>query len=344
MPITGNKAQPCDRSVIISGGVDASNNHARYKDNVIAKFNKMKQMGFTDAQIQVFYDDGAAINVGVTNVMDDKATKQKIKDHFTALAADMTGSCTLTLFVTDHGTGYNAEQGYHGARPALVGNGVDERHAVPENTFKIDARAKAYRVERPTSCSTERRTSPPRTTTARSGSTSACDGNWVFLGTNNNGDAIISETEASGEDFNGDGDGTDADFGISVAATWRPASARYQYRTNEWDTDGDGVDDVRVRHDGTRFVIERLDGGTWKEMGRDTNGDFIIDATDGGVDWNLDGNKNGQVGFHEGINLWGKEVLWDDDFADLLKPLADKGIHIVVEMVSCFSGGIVPQL
>ena len=166
---------------------------------------------------------------------------------------------------------------------------------------------------------------------------------WVLKGSDSNSDGIISETELGGEDLNQDNDTTDNDFGFGVTNLETRLTGR-NYRSNEWDTDGDGADDVRVRWDGSRFVVERLDAGEWKEMGRDTNGDYFIDIIDGGVDWNLDGDKADQVGFHEGINLWGKEVLWDDEFAELLKPLSEKGVHIMMEMVSCFSGGFTPNL
>ena len=122
-----------------------------------------------------------------------------------------------------------------------------------------------------------------------------------------------------------------------------------KHQKNEWDTDGNGDIDVKASWNSTagKYVLERKVGTDWKEMARDTNGDFIIDKDDGGIDWNLDGDKDDQIGFHEGINLWGwgkDGVLWDDELADLLKPLHDKGIHILVEMVSCFSGGFVNNL
>ncbi len=141
-PAAGTKAQDCDRSVIIAGALDPTNDHLRYRDNIVAKFNKMKELGFTDAQIKIFYQDGSAIAVNGTNVVDDKATKQKIKDHFAALAGEMTGSCTLTLFVTGKGTGYSPEQGYSGARRALSGDDATGGMLYAENTFKIDAREK----------------------------------------------------------------------------------------------------------------------------------------------------------------------------------------------------------
>ena len=47
------------------------------------------------------------IDVDGTNAVDKAATKQAIIDHLNALAASMTGSCTLTVFIHDHGTGYS---------------------------------------------------------------------------------------------------------------------------------------------------------------------------------------------------------------------------------------------
>jgi hypothetical protein len=340
--LPGTQAQDCDRSVIISGGIDASNNHSRYVDNVVAKFNKMKELGFSDDQIEIFYNDGGEINVNGSNVVDDKTSKEKLQEHFAALLESMPGSCTLTIFVTDHGTGFNSEQGYQGARPALSGEEATTGSLHDENTFKFDARPKTYR----TSASFVLLGEQWFVTKEENGTVNLFkrEGTkWVLKGSDANSDGIISETELGGEDLNQDSDTTDNDFGFSVTNLETRLTGR-NYRTNEWDTDGDGTKDVRVRWDGSRFVVERLDDGEWKEMGRDTNGDYFIDIIDGGVDWNLDGDKADQVGFHEGINLWGNEVLWDDEFADLLKPLSEKGVHILMEMVSCFSGGFTPNL
>ncbi len=341
--IAGTQAQDCDRVVIISGGVDESNNHARYRDNVVAKYNKMKEFGFTDDQIEIFYNNGTAINVNGVNVVDEKSDRAKITEHFEQLAASMPASCTLSVFVTDHGTGYNPAKGYAGARPALTGVESTTGALYDENTFIFDARAKTYRA---TASFVFRRN--------KWFFTKDGEGNmriykwegsaWKFKGTNANGDDIISETELGGEDLNGDGDATDSDYGLPVSVLEARLVGDRKFQSNSWDTDGDGTTDVRLRHDGSRFVVERLDGGEWKEMGRDTNGDFFIDIIDGGVDWNLDGDKADQIGFHEGINLWGSEVLWDDEFANTIKPLSDKGIHTMMEMVSCFSGGFIPNL
>tara|TARA_R110002153_G_scaffold3042_13_gene14558 strand:+ start:18069 stop:21230 length:3162 start_codon:yes stop_codon:yes gene_type:complete len=341
--LAGTTAQDCDRSVIISGGVDKSNDHQRYENNVVAKFNKMKELGFNDDQIEVFYNDGGEIDVNGSNIVDEKTTNEKLKAYFEKLAAEMPGSCTLTIFVTDHGIGNNQQQGYVGARPAFTGEEATNGKLHDENTFKFDARAKSI-VRSELFVYRGSNWFIKKDENGKVFLFKWIEDKWVFRGANTNGDNIISETELNGEDINNDGDTTDSDYGISVA--WliaRTLGNRINY-DNSWDTDGDGKNDVRLHWDGSRYLVERLVSDEWQEMGRDTNGDYVIDIIDGGVDWNLDGDKADQVAFHEGINLWGDEVLWDDAFADLIKPLADKGVHIMMEMVSCFSGGFVPNI
>ncbi|MBE9506360.1 MAG: hypothetical protein IMY84_06030, partial [Chloroflexi bacterium] len=166
-------------------------------------------------------------------------------------------------------------------------------------------------------------------------------GKWVYKGRDTNGDGKITESETN-QDIDGDGDKDELGWTEAGLGAWR-------HKSNEYDTDRDGTKDVRIRWDATtnRYIFERFVDPNWKKMGEDHGGDFIIDSTDGGVDWNLDGDKNDKVGFHEGINLWGKgkdSVLWDDEFATMLKELDDKGIHIVIEMVQCFGGGFIKNL
>ena len=341
--VVGTRAQDCDRSVIISGGVDKSNNHKRYENNVVAKFNKMKELGFNDDQIEVFYNDGSEIDVNGSNIVDEKTSNEKLTAHFEKLAEDMPGSCTLTIFVTDHGTGYNQEQGYGGARPAFTGDEASNGTSHDENTFIFDARAKTV-VRSELFVYRGSKWFIRKDENGKVFLFKWIDDKWVFSGANDNGDNIISETELNGEDINNDGDTTDSDYGISVAWLIARTLGNRIYFDNAWDTNRDGKKDVRLHWDGSRYVVERLVGTQWQEMGRDTNGDFVIDIIDGGVDWDLDGDKAEQVAFHEGINLWGNEVLWDDQFADLIKPLSDKGVHIMMEMVSCFSGGFVPNV
>ena len=277
---TPTKAKDCDRALIISGGIDANNNRSRFQQNMRAKYQKLKELGFSDEQIGVLYNDGGEVKVTEKdesnneierNIVDGKASKQKIKETLEKYKEEMSASCTLVIFVTDHGTGYNDGQGYRGARPAFSGTDSKTK-TYPEKTFEIDLCRYVY-----------------------------VSGGWLKI------------------------------------------------ESKEWDTDKDGEIDLKAECD-TRtreYVLKRkMPDGTWKEIGRAT-GDtkkWGIKCKITGVDWNADGDKDDDVGFHEGINLWEKEVLWDDDFAEMLKSLHEKGIHIVVEMAQCFGGGFVDNL
>jgi len=331
----GTRASACDRALIISGGVDANNNHPRYRNNVIAKYRKLRALGFNDNQIAVLYDDGGAINVDGANITDDKATKQKIRDTINRFLNEMPASCTLTIFVTDHGTGYNDAQGYNGARPAFSGE-TGKRYS--ESTFKIDLKHKVYRTNVWKNAAGDTWLVYMNKKTNRLELYKWEGGKWVSKGKDTNGDGRITEAE-TGQDVDGDGDKDEVGWNEAALGAW-------QHQNNDWDTDGDGNNDVRARWDGTRYVVERFKDGKWQKMGEDKNGDFIIDGDDGGVDWNLDGDTDyyDLIGFHEGINLWGNEVLWDDEFADMLKPLQKKGIHVVIEMAQCFAGGFIENL
>jgi hypothetical protein len=310
----GTKASACDRALIISGGVDARNNHARYKDNVTMKYNKLRELGFTDEQITVYYNDGSPIeDNNKKNIVDGKASKDNINKILDQYKNDMQGSCTLTIFVTDHGTGYNEDQGYDGQRPVLPNDSNETGLTYPENKFRVDLR---HLVFKECHVKDER------------------DRTWT----------ITYNKKIQVEPSIGDQ--------LSEGHTIKEildCSKWFKARSG-WDPDGDWTFDIIAEWDGTRYVLMRLMDGKLQEIGRDTNGDYVIDEADGGVDWNLDGDKldaNGnpdQIGFYEGINLWVNEVYWDFELAEKLQALSDKNIHIVIEMCQCFAGGFINNL
>lgn len=342
---TGTQASPCDRSVIISGGVDASNNQPRYIENLKAKFAKMKSFGFTDSQIEVFYDNGTALDVDGTNVVDKKATKKDIVDHLDALATSMQGSCTLTIFVTDHGTGYSDRQNYYDARVATTGPDATTGKRYAESSFEMDIRYLQYR--RSTTLTFHGKEYFIRLREDGKVSLWKLEGGTeTFLGADANDDGVITEKEAGNTDLDADGT-VEADQGVGTQAFKEAVTGPVIHNdSSERDTDRDGVPDFRIRWDATamRYIVEKKIGASWTEIARDANDDGHIDAADGGMDLNGDGDKNDTVGFHEGINLWGDEVLWDDELAALMKKLSDKGVHTMIEMVSCFSGGFVENV
>jgi hypothetical protein len=338
----GTKPTDCDRALILSGGIDAANDKPRYKDNIKLKYAKLKELGFPVDHIDVLYNDGAEIPTDGDPIKPQKATLANVKAAIEKYGKEMPPSCTLTIFVTDHGTGYSPEQGYDGARPAFEEEDEYKQGVTyPENTFKVDAQIKVYKLN----TWTNRAGDTWRVTINKDSNLLELykreGGKWVYKGKDVNGDGNIVETE-TGQDIDGDGHKTNLGWGIGDIGDWK-------HRDNEYDTDYDGKKDVRMHWDAAanKYVFQRFVDPDWKTMGEDTNGDFIIDGTDGGVDWDLD--KGDRIGFHEGINLWdtatGKDsVLWDDEFASMLKELDDKGIHVVIEMVQCFGGGFITNL
>ncbi|MFC2008938.1 hypothetical protein ACFLUT_02675, partial [Chloroflexota bacterium] len=300
---------------------------------------RLEEMGFSAGQIQVLYNDGGNVPGADGPIATEKSTKENIRKAFEKYAEEMEPSCTLALFVTNHGTGYNPGKGYRGERPALPDTTeYNQGKTYAENTFKIDVRKKVYRLNTWTNADGVTWRVRIDKQTNRLKLYERVDGKWRYRGRDVNNDGRINESETN-QDIDGDGDKDNVGWNIADLDPWK-------HKNNEYDTDRDGTKDVKIRWDtdANKYVFERLEGTTWKKMGEDTNGDFIIDNTDGGVDWNLDGDKNDKVGFHEGINLWGRgtdSVLWDDEFVGMLKSLSDKGIHVVIHMAQCYGGGFV---
>lgn len=324
-----------NRALIISGGVDKNSNHARYKDEVAATHKKLKDLGYTDDQIDVVHNNGEAIKVNGKNIVDSKATKEKIKEIIEKYKDKMPASSTLTIFVSDHGAGYNPDAGYNGEKTGSSHENETGK-TYPESELKIDCKAKVYRQTVWTNRLREAWWVYMDKKKNQLQLYKRENGKWVLKGSDTNKDGRIEESE-TGQDIDGDGDKDNVGWSEGDLGNW-------QHRTNQWDTNKDGQNDVRARWDGAKYVVEKKKNGTWGEVGKDTNGDNVIDSTDGGIDWNGDGDKNDRVGFHEGICLWGTEVLWDDELAKMLEPLQKKGIHILVKMCSCHSGGFIGNL
>lgn len=333
-PNKGTRAKKCDRAIIICGGSDKNNERRRYKEDITAKYTKLKELGFSDDQIDVLYHNKGDIKVGGANVVDSEASKQKIKEILEKYINEMPASCTLTIFVTGHGAGYNPKKGYRGAKPdEKDGKTYDEKKTYIDLRKKVHRATGEYKNPKGESffVNLDKETSQLQLYKKE-------NGKWVLKGSDKNKDGSITETE-TGQDIDGDGDTDNVGFSTSNLGPWR-------YEKNEWDTDGVGGSDVKAEWNSNakKYEVYRKKDTEWKKMGEDKNGDFKIDEKDGGIDWNCDGDTNDKVGFHEGISLWKNEVLWDDEFAAILKSLHGKGIHILVEMMQCFSGGFIKNL
>jgi len=307
-------------------------------------YEKMLALGYKEKQIDVVYYKGppSGITVGGKDIVNMNATSDNIQAIIDKYKREMNPSCTLALFVTDHGTGYDGGV-WRGERPVVsdkseVGPGTK---TYAEKTFSVDGNGWLWDTVEFEDTGKKYKYAKHRYTGEirlylREGDT------WVNKGNDTDGDGFVEEHEV-GVDINGNGNSTD-NWGFNIAALHAAAG----HRIGRWDTDKDGTDDknVRFKWDGAtkKLTIEQHKDGTWQKMGEDANGDGKIDGDDGGIDWNLDGNKNGQAGFHEGICLLGNKTLWDDEFAKMLKPLKDMGVHINCIMLQCFSGGFAQNL
>ncbi len=321
-----------DRGTIICGTADDNNQKERYEEDIKAKYKKLRELGLSDDEIDVFYNNGEPIILDGKNIVDYPATKDKIEEVMGGYPDKMSPSSTLAVFVTDHGAGYNPAAGYTGGRSSeSIGK------TYPEKEIRIDCRKKAHRESQQwVNNKGEAWFVHLDKQTNRLQLYKRENGTWVLKGSDLNGDGRVEEYE-TGQDVDNDGDKDHMGWEMNNLGPW-------QYETNEWDTDGDGTNDTKVEWDGSKFVAYKKNNGGWDKIGEDTDGDGDIDKDDGGVDWNNDGDKDDEVGFHEGITLWGGEVLWDDEFADILKSIDEAGIHIFVEMMQCFSGGVAANI
>ncbi len=328
----GRGVKACDRALIISGGVDVHNNHPRYRRNILEKIEKLKALGFGDDAITVLYYDGSSFTVDGKKVrVDGAATKRNIREVIERFTREMDPCCSLYIFVTDHGTGYSPNQPNIYSLPKLT-RGGDPGISYRESQIVINAQGlKVYR-------------------------------NWIFE--TRTGSWIIKCFERK--------------YGYLVvlfkwddaAKKWRPhkllkrSKLEVSERDLGVDIDGDGrLSTVYRRGDfaamiytadypnlglriewntrTNRLIVKKWDAsGRWKVIGEDRDGDNVII----GLDLDLDPSTDTVYTFHEGICLYGDEVLWDDELAKLLKPLHDKGVHIYVEMGQCFGGGFVENL
>lgn len=127
-------------AVLISGGINAANNHVRYWNETKCLYQLLKDSGYTDANIYVLYADGVARDAGMT--VDYSATKANIATVFNALAEKMGNEDTLFIMTTDHGGGF-ARAPIDATHPAGMYGGVvdtngDETDALSEAAYNLD--------------------------------------------------------------------------------------------------------------------------------------------------------------------------------------------------------------
>ncbi|MEM2709686.1 MAG: CARDB domain-containing protein [Candidatus Methanomethylicia archaeon] len=336
----------CDRALIISGGIDEHNNHPRYRSNIVEKYRKLRSFGFNDDMITVLYYDGGEIKVDGRNIVDGNASRSSIDSIVKKYLKDMNPCCTLYIFITDHGFGYDPNQGdgweeYKITKVIGTPNPLDPSYGDPGNQYRedkivIDARdlKYKYRVDNfPTGrwCIIH----VEKTGKIYAWKLNLTNSKWelIGIGSDKDGNGKISELELGNINMDNN---PSSNYEIDLSSL---TSTHHSMREN--DLDGDGQIDFRVEWNNGKFIARRRDSsGNWHVVGEDTDSDNIIV----GVDLDIDGQKVSQYTFHESICLYGREKLWDYEFARMLKPLHDRGIHILVEMGQCFSGGFIENL
>jgi len=144
-----------------------------------------------------------------------------------------------------------------------------------------------------------------------------------------------------------DGDEGDADKIAESDLVYRPlpgeGPANGTVFGGGWDIWGnDGVGDFRpCRAPTGRLAIDVRDRntGNWRLAGWDKDFDGDIDADDGGIDLNGDGDTDDSWGFDETMSLRGG-AMTDDEWASRQKALVDACLDSLLEKLdACFSGG-----
>jgi len=109
-------------AVLIFGGGNAANNHARYWNDLKTMYNILLSHGYTDANIYVLYANGTGRDASVP--VDYSASKANITTVFNELAGKMTSNDTLYVMTNDHGGGFlgAAIAGYG---PGIYGGFID---------------------------------------------------------------------------------------------------------------------------------------------------------------------------------------------------------------------------
>ena len=267
----------CKWAFIVSGGINKDNNHPRYWNDVVQKWDyKVNHARYPTKCVTVFYYTGTAKTADVPAARVMSATQANIEAQMRALAPAMQ-ACkekgikpTLQFLVTDHGSGYHStDQEEPAVRQGLAGWPTvdvdgDEGDSTSESNLRVDARE---------------------------------------LAPNNMGKMDLFPDDGQSPD-------TIVENSGGIVGVWRCITPPC-----------------------TSFPTD------WVLVGVDMNGDDIIDATDGGIDLNGDGDTDDLYGFDEAINLLDDEAITDDELTNMLRPLCSSGVDLYVEMAQCFGGG-----
>lgn len=118
---------------LYSGGIDASNAHTRYYNDIKVLYWLLKnKYGFSDANIVVCYKDGKNDYSASDSIkIDYPASKVGLRNAFSYLQRVSGSSTKFFCFINNHGGGYRASNGlYYGGAPDTNGDepSTDSKH------------------------------------------------------------------------------------------------------------------------------------------------------------------------------------------------------------------------
>ena len=91
-------------AILLSGGVNFQNNHARYKNDLELAYQVLvEDCGFEKEDIKVFYANGIAIKYASENIVAEEATKENIIKVLEEEKSSLDINDKLVLIISNHG-------------------------------------------------------------------------------------------------------------------------------------------------------------------------------------------------------------------------------------------------
>ena len=134
-------------AVLISGGIDAGNNHYRYWNDMKFMYSVLiNEYSYEPDNIKVIYADGVALDAQMP--VNYSATVANIQTVFNELQAKMTWYDTLFIYTNDHGSGFWPADPYGVyLRSGRVDLGGDEVDFFSEATYNKDFNSDGDKVD-----------------------------------------------------------------------------------------------------------------------------------------------------------------------------------------------------
>ncbi|MBL6990277.1 MAG: caspase family protein [Bacteriovoracaceae bacterium] len=123
-------------AILISGGYDATNNHARYWNDLAKTYEVLvTKKCYREENIHVLYADGTP-RVANSMPVDGGATKAEIKDLFNDLKASLTSNDEVLIMTNNHGGGFHLQN--KSIEGGVVDTNGDEQDNYSESSLNMD--------------------------------------------------------------------------------------------------------------------------------------------------------------------------------------------------------------